>query len=408
MTNPNYTRHELGLVKFVAPLANAGAGLTWSGLPLLLANETHDVGNALVLAISSGAASAIFTLAGGVAADSISRKRLVVSVFFLDALLTLALARFGSGDNLLLFYAVGFGSSLLGASISSAVATWAKDILAQSPEPLSRSLAMRGMWSIMAKTLGFSVGPFVFTSLQFDALYVDAALSLIPALCFLIVRDLKGAPRKGRERFLSYGDLLQRRFWNSERRLILLLYGLTASYVVPATVLSYAILLQRYGSGAVHASTFWLLASLGSIASRFVMTRRFFDGFSGFRRLIWSQSIMACGFAGLWVAPSSAWFAAAFVLFTLSNPVLSNVLETDVYLRCEEAFRGRFQAVCNLADSLAGLAVLVLCKELMEWKVADRFFLWSLPLMMASLLIVARHRATLSRPEPGRARPFPE
>ncbi|MGB8817699.1 MAG: MFS transporter [Rhizobiaceae bacterium] len=391
-----YRKLDERLVIYVIPIANIGAGMTWSGLPLLLSSQTNDYGNVFILFMSSMAAGALFTLIGGSLADAFRRKSFVIASLCIDVCLTLSLAYFGTKDSVLLFYLVSFSSALVGAMSGSALNVWIKDILSSTTDSLSRSLAARGMWNILSKAAGFALGPLVYSALEFDALFIDAAFSAIPAIALAFVLDLKMRGAGGLDWSGGYGEIFTRSFWNPERRLILSLFTLTATYTVPTVMISYAILLKRYGAGEMEASTFWLLASAGSVASHFGMTRRLAGAFDSSNRLLFSQLLMAAAFAGLWFAPTPLWFAAAFVLFTLSNPVMTNALQTEVYEKCEDVFRGRFNALCQLADDVAGLLVLFVCQQMIDTGLVDRFYLYALPLMAITLLLVVKSRDRLT------------
>jgi MFS family permease len=391
-----YRKRDERLVIYVIPIANIGAGMTWSGLPLLLSSQTNDYGNVFILFMASMAAGALFTLVGGSLADAFRRKTFVVASLCVDVCLTLLLAYFGTKDSLLLFYMVSFSSALVGAMSGSALNVWIKDILSSTTDSLSRSLAARGMWNILSKAAGFALGPIVYSALKFDALYIDAAFSVIPALALAFALDLKKQRTAGVGWNGGYAEIFSRSFWNPERRLILSLFSLTATYTVPTVMISYAILLKRYGAGEFEASTFWLLASAGSVASHFGMTRKLAGAVDSSKRLLLSQSLMAAAFVGLWFAPTPLWFAAAFVLFTLSNPVMTIALQTEVYEKCEDVFRGRFNALCQLADDIAGLVVLLVCQQMIDTGLVDRFYLYTLPLMALTLFLVVRSRGRLT------------
>lgn len=392
-----YNNRDSQLVTYVVPLANVGAGLTWSGLPLLLSKETDDFGNVFILFISSIIAGAVFTLLGGAIADRYKRKNFIVTFLAIDTLLTLSLAIWGTKDTLVLFYAVSFSSALIGSITGSAIIVWIKDILSQTSDSLPRSMATRGLWNVISKSLGFAAGPIVYSYLKFDALFIDAIFSIIPAISLVFVNDLVKKSAEPVKWHGGYSELLDSKFWTDERQLVLSLFAVTAAYTVPTVIISYGILLQRYGVGSIEASTFWGLASAGSIASHFGMTRRVSDFLSSFHRLFFGHVVIAVAFAGLWFASSPIIFAFFFILFTLANPLMANALDVEVYEKCDAAFRGRFNAVCFLADDLVGAAVLAVTKHLMDIGKADLFYLWSIPLMFLAILLVARSRQTLSK-----------
>jgi MFS family permease len=394
-TEANYSQFENRVVTYALPIASVGAGLTWSGLPFLLANETADLSNVFVLFMASIIAGALFTLIGGSVADHFPRKNFVIISLLGDTTLTSMLAYFGSAENIYLFYAVSFSSAIIGAMNGSALGLWIKDILSATSENLARGLARRGMWNIIGKAIGFSAGPILYAKLGFNALYVDAAFSLVPTIALLFVADLH---RKSNERpgaIGGYSSLLVSNFWTRDRILILSLFGLTAAYTVPTTVVSYAILLSRFGSEVPNASSFWLFASVGSVISHFGLAQRIADKIDSGARLMLSQILMAFGFIGLWLAPSPSVFISFFMIFTLSNPIMTNSLETEVYEKCDDLFRGRFNALCQLADDLVGVAVLFVCQKYISVGLASYFYILVIPIMIIVFLLVQTNRSHL-------------
>ena len=158
--------------------------------------------------MSSMAAGALFTLIGGSLADAFRRKSFVIAALCVDVCLTLLLAFFGSKDSVLLFYMVSFSSALVGAMSGSALNVWIKDILSSTTDSLSRSLAARGMWNILSKAAGFAMGPLVYSALEFDALFIDAAFSAIPAIALAFALDLKQRRIGGFTWSGGYGEIL--------------------------------------------------------------------------------------------------------------------------------------------------------------------------------------------------------
>lgn len=395
-TTTKYSDIDNVIVTYIFPVASVGAGLTWSGLPLLLANETGDLSNIFVLFLASVIAGALFTLLGGSVADHLPRKPFVVFCFFVDLTLTLTLAVFGSATSLYLFYAVSFSSALIGAMNGSILGLWIKEILSATSENLSRGLAKRGMWNISAKAIGFSLGPIIYGIAGFKALYVDAMFSMVPLVGILFVRDVHKSGKIELNWLGRYSDLARREFWTRERSLVLTLFAITAAYTVPTTMVCYAVLLSRFGTEFSHASSFWMLASLSSIVSHLGLSQRVADRLGSGVRLLASQLLMGAAFIGLWASGTSWLFIAFFMLFTLSNPVMTNALEVEVYEKCEDAFRGRFNALCQLADDVVGAAVLFLCQKHIGTGVTDLFYLLALPLMALVLLLIHRNRGYLS------------
>jgi hypothetical protein len=102
-------------------------------------------------------------------------------------------------------------------------------------------------------------------------------------------------------------------------------------------------------------------------------------------------------FIGLWTAAGFLVFEMFFILFTSANPMMTNALDIEVYEKCDAAFRGRFNAICVLADKLVGVLVLGLCKVLMDKGLADMFYIWSIPLIFITLFFVVRSRRFLSK-----------
>jgi len=104
---------------------------------------------------------------------------------------------------------------------------------------------------------------------------------------------------------------------------------------------------------------------------------------------------MLFGFIGLWIAPTSAIFIAFFMLFTLSNPVITNALETEVYEKCDDLFRGRFNALCQLADDLVGIIILSTCREFIDTGLADYFYILCLPIIAIVGFLISSNRKFL-------------
>ncbi len=390
-----FKKSDNSIITYVLPIANIGAGLTWSGLPLLLAGESGDFSNIFVLFIASIFAGAFFTLLGGSIADHFPRKAFVVIGFSVDTALTIMLASIGSVSTLYLFYAVSFSSALIGAMTGSVLSLWIKDILSETSENLSRGLARRGIWNITAKAIGFSLGPILYIKLGFNALFVDAIFSLIPLMALIFVTDNGKSSPRAMTRMGGYSELLTKDFWIKERSLILILFASTAIYTVPTTMVSYAILLNRFGTDAPNASTFWFFASIGSVISHLGLAQRVADNVNSGTRLFLGQILMLFGFIGLWIAPTSAIFIAFFMLFTLSNPVITNALETEVYEKCDDLFRGRFNALCQLADDLVGIIILSTCREFIDTGLADYFYILCLPIIAIVGFLISSNRKFL-------------
>ena len=65
-------------------------------------------------------------------------------------------------------------------------------------------------------------------------------------------------------------------------------------------------------------------------------------------------------------------------------------------MKSADMYRGRFNAFCQLADDVAGLAVLFVCQQMIDTGMADRFYLYALPLMALTLILVFKSRDRLT------------
>ena len=395
MIKHSYTPKDLRIVVFVTPIANIGAGLTWSGLPLLLSNASGDPGNIFTLFIASAIAGLVFTLVGGSIADAMNRKTVTIVALGFDFIMTLTLGHFGMSKGIWLFYAVGFVNSVIGAMSGAALSIWVKDIISANGGDLATGMAKRGLASSIAKTLGFAAGPLVYSALQFNALFVDAAFSLIPGIAIMFLNDLRNFANKESPPLAGYFEIFSSKFWNRQRALILGLFAITATFTVPTVMIAYGTLINTLGGSKVEASAFWLFASLGSMCSNFLLTRPTASNLDSMTKLLVPPILMTVAFLGLWLSSNSFWFIGSYVFFTLANPVLSNALGVEVYQKCQVEFRGRFGALCSFVDDAIGLAVLIICQRFVSPSNGQTPFMLALPLLALTLLVILKCRTWL-------------
>ncbi len=392
----NYTLRDQYIVTFVTPIANIGAGLTWSGLPLLLVDASGDRESMFALFIASAVAGLVFTLIGGSIADSVSRKKVAIIALGLDVIMTLMLAHFGMSGGIWLFYAIGFFNSMAGAISGAALAVWVKDIISANGSELATGIAKRGLVTVIAKSLGFAAGPLIYSAMKFDALFVDAAFSLFPGVAILFLNDFGNFGARQGSLLAGYSEIVSPKFWNRQRILIVSLFTITATYTVPTVMIGYSALMNTLGGSKIEASAFWLFASLGSMCSNFLLTRPMASAVGSANKLLIAPILMTVSFLGLGLSPSASWFIGSYVFFTLANPVLSNALGVEVYQKCDEQFRGRFGALCSFIDDAVGLVILVSCQHFIPSEAGQTPFLLSLPFLALTFVLIVRCRTWLA------------
>ena len=104
---------------------------------------------------------------------------------------------------------------------------------------------------------------------------------------------------------------------------------------------------------------------------------------------------MLAAFTSLLMSATATLFICAYVLFTFANPILSNSLDVEVYEKCDDAFRGRFSALCNFSDDMIGFVMLLACQHFLVGSDSKYFYLISIPFILMTLVIVIKCRTWL-------------
>ncbi len=334
-----------------------GSALTWTGLPIYLAQQSGDIKRTSEFFLISTAASLSMLLVGGIISDRVSVKSAAVTLNCVSALIMCAVTIAAKHHHWLGVSIGMFALFMVSAILEIVENCWFLGLTRS--DGMDSAVGSRQSWKAFAKILGFTAGPVFFSALGEKALIIDALSFGIVALIQSrispviqkpslgntppIVNVLEGAlaiVRLERSSFLIAGGLL---------------CGMLSFPLVNAFLTK---LIELSGGSENWVSLFWLIGGLG-----FTLSGAFFkkvgSQFQNQTRLFAALGILQVLAASTLLAASPVLVLLGFSLMTLVNPVFSMLLNTNVFLLAPNDMKGRFNALSEILFELGVVAGLL-------------------------------------------------
>ncbi|MGZ3721386.1 MAG: MFS transporter [Bdellovibrionales bacterium] len=348
---------NLSRLSMAQSINTVGTALTFTGLPVFLAQVTGNVRNSSLLFMLEALAGIVMSLIGGHLVDRVSKKNVAMVCNILSGILILFLFFSFDIKHTEVIYAVGMLTSLVNAMAAVATNSWFR--IEAKKSDLRVEIGRRGLWLSGAKILGMSLGPITFSywhqfALLADGLsYFSAAGILFYVNCQAVTGSAEPQSR------LGIGSLVTSLLKKNIPFLISasLLSGLMS---VPFINLSIVVLQNRFHVDASWVSMLWLLGSGTSILSNLCIARGLTKYFSSRSLTLAVSFLLGFGILMMSFAIHPLMFVIAYATFPIANSIIGNLITSNLASRMPSAEMGRLTALeYTLIDlaSLFGIAI---------------------------------------------------
>ncbi len=360
---------------WIALISTFGFSMTWTGLPVWLAQQSGNQSRLGDLFLISSLTTLLFVLIGGQLTDRFSKKKITIwAELSSAALLLLVLAASGQGQAghpvLLLVLFFYFGVRAVG---SNAESVWFLSTPADSGVAISAT--NRQLVLAAAKVLGMSSGPFLFQTLGNAALLLNVATFVVTSLLFVGIQDHKAVETASNPE-PSFRDILKCfKETPASRALLMFVTGLLG---VPMVNFNLNRLLAD--APVDTASFFWgampIIGLLGGFFSKWLLTRKVPSD-----SVLVSFSFGAC-FSSLYstfvVGPQ---ILLSSGIFALTNQSTRTLLNVKYFQEAQEGAKGRTMATVTAIEELGELVGHIL----VSYVLIDRLWVFGLVSFAAGL-----------------------
>lgn len=364
-----------------------GSSIIWTGLPVYVSKITDNYTHTGMLFIAQTIGSLLLTLIGGYFADRFSKKYISISCFLMNAILLFYLWYIISPGNIELIYTIAIFESCINALGLISLGTWFNGI-ADKLNDLESNIGKKGFISSGAKLIGMSLGPTLFLIFEEKAIIYNAIAYLLAVIILIFVRNPsilfsknnKNLIREVGEGFVQI--ITQKKFHN-----LLVISIITGIFTFPLINISLYTLKTEFSSSDYLISVFWFVGSAGSLIGNLMLAKRIFIYISKRNLFILSNLIMAVGLFSMSVSSTPLSFIAFFALYTVTNPIINNLVISELYRRMDKAYQGRITAAEFTITDLVTISVLFLFNFYAETLPMPLIILVGLPLVFIRTLI---------------------
>lgn len=283
---------------------------------------------------------------------------------------------------------LGLSTSLIGAFGGSAMSVWFAETARHHEENLDRGVGRRNSYTMVAKLLGMSLGPVLYSQLGLFGLLADAGCALSVFFCLTKVASPAFGAGSGEE--LPLRKMFAAIDFTPEVRALLALAFLGGATSFPLINAGLYTLREVFSASEFYISAFWLTGAVGSLIANSIMAYGWTERFASGRVFTAAMIISLLGISLMSVSAGPVSLVLSFGLVTLANPVMNNLSFTRLILRARDVERGRLVA---LASTLTDLSVLILLSTFVkanQHMIMPLGLLWLLPLILARAVFAGK------------------
>jgi MFS family permease len=334
---------------------NLASAIIWSGLPIFAYQVTGSAFYTGALFVTASVSRAIMTIFGGYWVDKYSKKTLMNIGLFLNTLFYLLLfisfiTSFHYSILILMLMVQGMGSVI---NISQNI--WFNSLF--SSEELTKKISGKNTFIMTSKTIGFALGPLVFS--LFGS-YTILFIALLTMICYLISLKFPNNPvlneRRGSkftEIFTTISYVIKHKIHRS-----FLLVELINGAINPVVIsISVFVLEEQFKSSTGILSTFWLIGGVGAIAGNLILSKFNIKKLRLITLFLLTNIIITGGIFLMAVSPNQLLYIVGFTILTLGNPMIINLVRSENFSLSPDNMKGKINSVANLCNDIGTLFV---------------------------------------------------
>jgi len=380
----SYRQRDYRLIIIATGLGQFGAAVTWTGLPVFVAELTGRISDLSALFIASSLTSLLFTMAGGMLADRLSRRQLAIGGSLASAIVMSGLAFALDPDRPEIFYIAGVLNTLITALTLPALTTWFNAIASDVRGDLVRGIGTKSFVVMGSKMVGFASGPLLYAALGKPALLVTVGMSLLEAAALVFVVHL-GQPETTRRRLESGADIVQH--LNIKHVHLLGLAAIVGLASYPMVNAGVSTMKSTFAAPSHFLSLYWIGGAGGALVGNFLLSRGALQPGREQSYFVYMAAIAIAAVLTLGLATGPIVFVAAHTLHSFTAISMRNMLGAEAFRSVATEYQGRFTAFCTIFEEAAGLAGLAALLLLQERFGAQALYLLLLPFFAARLVL---------------------
>ena len=353
-----------------------GTSFTWTGLPALLFLQTGSAIFSSLLFVSASFARIIAALFGGYLIDQISSKKitilsLLINILSISLLYICVLVEAYTVSFLFMIVIQFFGSVY---SMSKNI--WYRSLV--SKDGLVQAIAKMNSYEMSSKTVGFTIGPLIFTLLEVESLILNMLFTLV---ALILILNIPFEQIRQKVTSLSKWQAFQ------EASLFIKMHPTLKSFsivtvlngIIAPTLLSMAtvILIGRYSISPTELSYFWLISGGGVIIANIILAKYNVTNFGYLYYKILVILSLIGGLVLVAIAPSYLVFLIGYVLMTFSTPLMMNIIKAEIFKEAQQQLRGKVMSLIQASADLGTLVMIMISWLIIEYGYIN-YFLWLL------------------------------
>lgn len=376
MINNIFNKKDLNILIAVSTILTLGSSIIWTGLPVYVAKITNDNTHIAMLFIAETIGSLLLTLLGGYFADKISKKKIAMFCFFTNSVLLFILWYNLSPENIEIIYVIAVIEACVNSLGLISLGTWFNTV-AEDVGDLESNIGKKGFFTSGAKLIGMSMGPLVFLIFTENAILYSSFAYL---LAFIIIpfakKPLVIVSEEKKKIIKEVGEGFTQLFSQKKFHHLLIISIITGIFTFPLINISLYTLNTHYNSPEYLITAFWIVGSVGSLIGNILLSKKIYKLIPISKLFILANIIMGIGIIFMSFSFNAYMFIGFFALYTITNPIINNLIISELYRRMDKEYQGRITAADYVLSDIVTISVLLLFN----------FFATSLPLPVILLI----------------------
>lgn len=376
--------NKINKLLYLSFINNFSISILWTGLPVLLYMMTESLMASSALFVTASISRVIASFFSGYFIDRYSNKYIMALCITIMIFSSVLIYTFLLQELFVPLFTAMIIYQFFGSITATSKNIWYRGMIDDSK--MVQSISRMSTYDMSSKTIGFTVGPLIFSLIGGHTVLINILL-LIISLIFV------GSIKKDNIEVTEKSSILKQyksafEFLINNRRVYL--YALVSIMIgiIGPTLLSLAtfIIAERYDL-IEGISLFWLVSGISVVLSNIVLSR-VNKTFIGSRLYFVILFLFYCvGIMTLTVAGNYIIFIVGFAMFTLGGPFVMNVVQSNIFINTDNKIKGKVIGIIQSSSDLGTLVTVVMSWWIVEYSNIN-YFLYYLSVMAIAMYIL--------------------
>ena len=355
----------INLLVILSAINLFGSAMTWTGLPIYAFLVTGSPLFTSVLFITSAISNIITTIFGGYIVDKFDKMKIMLVSYISSILIFIALLLSLQFEMFYLLVPLVIINAMFSSTSGIAQNIWINSLV--DSKKLVQQLSARNSLFLTAKTLGFAMGPFLFSILMEKALLLDILTYFVCLLILIymnssnqtqhIKTNSANKPKKAMTQLVSSFKFVMKDKVLRQLSLLEAVNGMITPTIISVSVY---ILDIRYDASTLIFSAFWIIGGVGAMLGNLLLSKINVYEWKKLNINLLNNFLVVGGVAIMTLSNNEIGYLVGFSLFTFGTPIMNNLLRAEIFSQAPTEMKAQYKGITLALSDLCKLIFLPL------------------------------------------------